>query len=183
MTLSFTTIGAAVSGLDLREPLDDETFEELDRLPTEELHRRAVRVAERRLDIRFFWKLFKMIGGHVSAGPSFEVDSVFARAIERHREHVAVAPRRAHLDFVAALGEFRAHAFVDATLQPEQSRRRFVRIERRREMHAGIARGFDRLLQVHLEFHQVEEELQRPLILLVTALGPECNPASVARDR
>ncbi|HEV3230522.1 MAG TPA: hypothetical protein VGY97_13680 [Solirubrobacteraceae bacterium] len=37
------------------------TFEELDQLPTEELHRRAVRAAERRLDIRFFWKLFKMI--------------------------------------------------------------------------------------------------------------------------
>ena len=37
------------------------TFEELDRLPSEELHRRAVRLAERRLDVRFFWKLFRMI--------------------------------------------------------------------------------------------------------------------------
>jgi hypothetical protein len=37
------------------------TFEELDQLPSEELHRRAVRLAERRLDIPFFWKLFKTI--------------------------------------------------------------------------------------------------------------------------
>ena len=37
------------------------SFEELDRLPTRELHRRAVRLAERRLDVRFFWRLFRMI--------------------------------------------------------------------------------------------------------------------------
>ena len=30
------------------------------------------------------WKLFSMLKGHVSAGPSFEVDSIFSRSIERH---------------------------------------------------------------------------------------------------
>jgi hypothetical protein len=35
------------------------TFEELDALPSRELHDRAVRRAERRLDVRFFWRLMQ----------------------------------------------------------------------------------------------------------------------------
>ncbi|HWK25851.1 MAG TPA: hypothetical protein VNS09_04770 [Solirubrobacter sp.] len=35
------------------------TFEELDALPTRELHDRAVRRAERRLDVKFFWRLLQ----------------------------------------------------------------------------------------------------------------------------
>ena len=30
------------------------------------------------------WRLFDMIGGHVSAGPSLEYDAIFAPSIERH---------------------------------------------------------------------------------------------------
>jgi hypothetical protein len=35
------------------------TFEELDALSSRELHDRAVRRAERRLDVRFFWRLLQ----------------------------------------------------------------------------------------------------------------------------
>ncbi|WP_028062061.1 hypothetical protein [Solirubrobacter soli] len=35
------------------------TFEELDALPTRELHDRAVKRAEHRLDVKFFWRLIQ----------------------------------------------------------------------------------------------------------------------------
>jgi hypothetical protein len=37
------------------------TFDELDQLPSDELRRRAERVAKRRLDIRFFWRMLEFI--------------------------------------------------------------------------------------------------------------------------
>ncbi len=37
------------------------TFDELDRLTSEELHDRAVDLAKHRLDVRFFWKLLESI--------------------------------------------------------------------------------------------------------------------------
>jgi hypothetical protein len=37
------------------------TFEELNQLSAEELHDRAVDLAKRRRDVRFFWKLFESI--------------------------------------------------------------------------------------------------------------------------
>ncbi len=45
------------------------TADELDRLPSKVLHDRAVRVAERRLDVRFLWRLIKAIPvAQVAAG-------------------------------------------------------------------------------------------------------------------
>ena len=35
--------------------------EDLDQLSTEELHERALRRAERHLDVKFFWRLLQMI--------------------------------------------------------------------------------------------------------------------------
>jgi hypothetical protein len=35
------------------------TFDELDALPTRELHDRAVKRAEHRLDVKFFWRLIQ----------------------------------------------------------------------------------------------------------------------------
>jgi hypothetical protein len=35
--------------------------DELEQLPTKELHDRAVRRAERHLDVKFFWRLLRMI--------------------------------------------------------------------------------------------------------------------------
>jgi hypothetical protein len=37
------------------------TFEELDSLSTKELHDRAFKLAERKLDLQFFWKVFRAI--------------------------------------------------------------------------------------------------------------------------
>jgi hypothetical protein len=37
------------------------TDEDLDKLPTRELHDRAVRRAERHLDVKFFWRLLQLI--------------------------------------------------------------------------------------------------------------------------
>ena len=39
------------------------TFEELDALPTRELHDRAVKRAERHLDVKFFWRLMSEAPG------------------------------------------------------------------------------------------------------------------------
>lgn len=62
------------------------TFEELDRLPTEELRDRAFRTARRRLDVRFFWNLVEAIpAAEAAAGHTdeAEVDVLsFARQIE-----------------------------------------------------------------------------------------------------
>jgi hypothetical protein len=77
------------------------TFEELSGLPSVELHRRAVRVAERRLDIRFFWKLFKMI-------PEAEVVS---GNVGEGREDVAYASSWLY-DFVSRGGK------LDDALRP-----------------------------------------------------------------
>jgi hypothetical protein len=44
------------------------TFDELDRLPSKELHDRAARLAEHRLDITFFWDLLKDIPAAEAAG-------------------------------------------------------------------------------------------------------------------
>jgi hypothetical protein len=37
------------------------TREELEQLPSKELHDRAIRLAEHRLDVRFLWRLLKAI--------------------------------------------------------------------------------------------------------------------------
>jgi len=37
------------------------TLEEIDGVPTKELHDRAFRLAEKRLDVGFFWKIFRAI--------------------------------------------------------------------------------------------------------------------------
>jgi hypothetical protein len=37
------------------------TDEDLDKLSTHELHDRAIRCAEKHLDVRFFWRLLKLI--------------------------------------------------------------------------------------------------------------------------
>src|SRR3984893_7418225 len=67
--------------------------------PSLSLHRLPILPAD-----RLRWLQRRYLSARVGTGrqPS-------ARAIERHREHVAVSPRRAHPDFRGALGEFRQH--------------------------------------------------------------------------
>jgi hypothetical protein len=49
--------------------------DELEQLPTKELHDRAIRYAERHLDVRFFWRLLKLIpAAETASGDEGEAD-------------------------------------------------------------------------------------------------------------
>jgi len=49
--------------------------EDLDRLSTHELHKRAVRRAERHLDVKFFWQLLSLIpAAEAASGDEGEAD-------------------------------------------------------------------------------------------------------------
>jgi hypothetical protein len=51
------------------------TDEDLDKLSTHELHDRAIRRAERHLDVRFFWSLLEMIpAAETLSGDKAEAD-------------------------------------------------------------------------------------------------------------
>jgi hypothetical protein len=51
------------------------TGEDLDKLSTRELHDRAVRRAERHLDVRFFWDLLELIpAAEAASGDTGEAD-------------------------------------------------------------------------------------------------------------
>lgn len=51
------------------------TGEDLDKLPTRELHDRAVRRAERHLDVKFFWDLLELIpAAEAASGDTGEAD-------------------------------------------------------------------------------------------------------------
>src|ERR1700730_7158379 len=82
---------------------------------------------------------------------------------------MAFAPGWARLDLMAASAQFGADPLVDAILDPEHARACVMWIKGRREMCGRKSWRLDRLLHVHAEIDQVQKELQRPLILLVTA--------------
>jgi hypothetical protein len=65
------------------------TFEELDTLSSKELHDRAIKLAEHRVDVRFFWDLLKEIpAAEAVAGELDEAEFDVARA--RSQIHDAV---------------------------------------------------------------------------------------------
>ena len=52
------------------------TFEELDQLSSRELHDRAVNLARKRVDVRFFWRLLEEVpAAEVAAGDMNEAES------------------------------------------------------------------------------------------------------------
>lgn len=52
------------------------TFEELDQLPSQELHDRAIHRATRHLDVRFLWKLMEALpAAQMAAGREGEADA------------------------------------------------------------------------------------------------------------
>src|SRR5580700_4136688 len=61
------------------------------------------------------------------------------------------------------------HGSADPRLDVEHTGLRLARVERGRHVRGVERREVDRLLQVHAERQVVEEEQQRPLILLVAA--------------
>jgi hypothetical protein len=55
--------------------MSDERAAELDALSTKELHDRALRRAERHLDVKFFWKLLELIpAAETARGDQAEAD-------------------------------------------------------------------------------------------------------------
>ena len=69
------------------------TFEELDALSTRELHDRAVKRAERRLDVKFFWRLIQEGTAAEAAEGTLERREERSRALEPSGARGA-APRR-----------------------------------------------------------------------------------------
>src|SRR6266550_2495154 len=90
-----------------------------------------------------------------------------------HRADPAQGPGRADVDQVAAAAEFGDHRFADPRLDVQGPGLGLARVERRRHVRGVERREVDRLLQVHAERQVVEEEQQRPLILLVAAWRAE----------
>ena len=71
-----------------------------------------------------------------------------------------------HQDQVCLVGQTRR---VDRRLQVRPTGIGVARVERAGEVGAVGRRRVQRLLQVHPEVHHVQEELQRPLVLLIPA--------------
>jgi len=71
-----------------------------------------------------------------------------------------------------------AHAWLYAHSIPEAD----VRCKESREMLGGEFGGLDSLLDGHSEYLAIEEELQKPLILLVATHRPECHPGAAVAE-
>jgi len=86
------------------------TFEELDALASKELHARAVRLATRRLDVRWLWDLFEAIPqAEVAAGQRDEayedqrhVLSLIEDAFRLDEEPLADALRPMYIEYLLA---------------------------------------------------------------------------------
>jgi len=59
----------------MTDPGENPVSDELDQLPTKELHDRAVRRAEKHLDVKFFWSLLQVIpAAQAAIGDEGEAD-------------------------------------------------------------------------------------------------------------
>src|SRR5439155_13743072 len=97
-----------------------------------------------------------------------------ARAwIDADAEDVAGNPVVLEDDRVAARGERVADGLRNAAFDAQSAGDRVVREEARREVRRREARRLDRVLHRHAELDEVQEHLQRPLILLIAALSAE----------
>ncbi|MHB8513606.1 MAG: hypothetical protein ACYDCC_15730 [Actinomycetota bacterium] len=87
---------------------EDPKFKELDALSSKELHDRALKLAERRLDVRFFWDLLKEIpAAEAAAGNVAEADrdiaygrTLIADAMESSKGKLADALRPIYIDYL-----------------------------------------------------------------------------------
>lgn len=85
------------------------TFEELDALPSRELHDRAFKRAERHLDVRFFWRLLQ-------SAPAAEAASGDLGEAESDVQHWSGQVRDALVDDESALDVRRA-LYIDYLLE------------------------------------------------------------------
>src|SRR5713226_1666977 len=85
----------------------------------------------------------------------------------------AERPLRRHLDVVAAITQARDHRRVEARLDLRVPRPRLSRVERAGEVVRVEGGRVDRRLQVEPELDVCEEDVQRPLVLLVAARRAE----------
>src|SRR5262249_59716794 len=85
----------------------------------------------------------------------------------------AERPRSGDLDVVAAVRQRARDGVAEARLELDLPRLRVAGVEGAREVVRVEARRVDRLLQVEAEVDVPEEEVERPLVLLVSARCPE----------
>src|SRR4051794_28835216 len=89
--------------------------------------------------------------------------------LARDRADAAERPVAGHLDVVAALAQIGDDLFAEARLELDLTRLAVARVERAREVVRVEARRVDRLLQIQAAVDMPEEEVERPLVLLVAA--------------
>jgi hypothetical protein len=88
------------------------TFEELDRLPTKELHDRAFSMARHRLDIGFFWRLLEAapvaeaLAGHTEHAKAdvLSLSATVQDATNSGESEVADALRPIYIDYLLKHG-------------------------------------------------------------------------------
>src|SRR5688572_10039415 len=96
-----------------------------------------------------------------------------AAGVARSRADAAERPLARHVDVVTTLAQLVDDRGGEARLELDLPRLGLARVERAREVVRMEHRQVDRGLEVRLEEGVVEKEDERPLILLVTARGPE----------
>src|ERR1041385_8289458 len=111
------------------------------------------------------------VGGH-AAGGGGALDEA-GRGVEADGGDLAVGPVAGDLDVVAEGGELVADAGGEAALDDEAFWESAVRVERAGEVQGVEGGRVDGGLKVHAEVDDVQEELERPLVLLVAAGGAE----------
>src|SRR5919204_4472491 len=98
----------------------------------------------------------------------------------------ADAPERpvaGHDHVMAALAQARDDVVTEPALDLDLARLRHARVERTREVVRVERRSVDRLLQVAMPYRVLEEERERPLVLVVTARRSEREVRLAASER
>src|SRR6267143_3233020 len=103
--------------------------------------------------------------------------------VELRGGNKALGPVGRHLDGVAAPTQLVDRLGAEAGLDAHVFRRVVVRSEEARKVVRGQLRRLDRLLDRHAERLPVQDELQRPLLLLVAAHRAEGHPRLAAPER
>src|SRR5207302_11141365 len=99
------------------------------------------------------------------------------------RADLAVARRAIQAYVVAARGELIDDRRGNAGLGADTAWIGGVRVERAWKMGGLDSGRIERFLQVHAEINDVQEKLQRPLVLLIAAVRAEGEPWLAVAER